>query len=146
TKSLGIKIHLTFTFGLPEETPDTVKRSIDYAMSLDPDTVQFSIMTPYPGTNYYKQLDLKGHIVSKNWSDYDGASKSVIRTEHLTSRDLEKAKEEALKRWKKHRRSKKSFINLPFDEELRIAFKNNLERKGLMSTLVKTVKYIFSIP
>ena len=145
TKSLGIKTHLTFTFGLPGETKDTIKRTIDYAVKLNPASVQFSIITPYPGTEYYKQLDAKGYIASKNWSDYDGASKSVIRTEHLSPEDLEKAKEEALNMWKKHRRSKRTFVTMPFDRELRVAFRNNLESKGFLPTFVKTLRYIFNV-
>jgi radical SAM superfamily enzyme YgiQ (UPF0313 family) len=145
TKSLGIKTHLTFTFGLPGETEDTMRRTIDYAIELNPDTVQFSIMTPYPGTEYYKQLDVKGYIVSKDWSDYDGASKSVIRTEYLSGKDLEKAKEEAFRIWKRHKRRRQSFITMPFDRELRMAFKNNLKCKGLLPTLSKTVRYIFNV-
>ena len=145
TKSLGIKIHLTFTFGLPGETTDTVRKTIDYAMKLDPDTVQFSIMTPYPGTEYYNQLDAKGYIVSKNWSDYDGASKSVIRTEHLSTGDLEGARDEALRRWKRHRRAKKYFFTMALDQELKSAFENNLKKRGIIETLIKTVKYAFNI-
>ena len=145
TKSLGIKTHLTFTFGLPGETQDTIKRTIDYALELNPATLQFSIMTPYPGTEYYNQLDAKGHIVSKDWSDYDGASKSVIRTEYLSPSDLEKAKDEAMKRWKKYRRARRSFIAMPFDKELKAAFKNNLKSRGLLSTLIKTTKFILNI-
>jgi len=145
TKSLGIKTHLAFTFGLPGETEDTMRRTIDYAIELNPDTVQFSIMTPYPGTEYYKQLDVKGYIVSKDWSDYDGASKSVIRTEYLSGKDLEKAKEEAFRIWKRHKRGRQSFITMPFDRELRMAFKNNLKSKGLLPTLSKTARYIFNL-
>lgn len=145
TKLLGIKTHLTFTFGLPGETEETIKRTIDYAVKLNPDTVQFSIMTPYPGTEYYNQLETKGYISSTDWSDYDGASRSVIRTEHLSPCDLEKAKEEALRVWKKHNRSRKSVITMPFDKELRAALKNNLKTRGILCTLRKTARYIFNI-
>ena len=143
TKSLGIKTHLTFAFGLPGETQETIKRTIDYAIELDPDTVQFSIMTPYPGTEYYRQLDSKGYITSKDWSDYDGASKSVIRTEHLSEKDLEMARDRALRMWRRHKRNKLSFIAILFDVELRMAFKNNLESKGVLGAISKTAKFIF---
>lgn len=144
TKSLGIKTHLTFTFGLPGETEETIKMTIDYAIELDPDTAQFSIMTPYPGTEYYRQLDAKGHITSKDWSDYDGASKSVIRTEQLSGEDLENARSMALRMWKRHRRSRRSLLTAAFDAELRAAFRNNLRNKGLLAALSKTVRFIFN--
>ncbi len=141
TKSLDIKTHLTFTFGLPGETDGTIKKTIDYAIELNPDTVQFSIITPYPGTEYYKSLDAKGYIMSKDWSDYDGASKSVIRTEHLFPEDLEKAKDMALRIWGRHKRRSLSFFN----KELRAAFKTSLENKGLLHTFAKTSRYIADV-
>jgi anaerobic magnesium-protoporphyrin IX monomethyl ester cyclase len=145
TKSLGIKIHLTFAFGLPGETEQTIKRTIDYAVKLNPDTVQFSIMTPYPGTAYYNQLSAKGHIISKDWSDYDGASKSVIKTESLSGRDLEKAKDMALTAWKRHKRKSKSFIAVLFDKKLRQAFRRDSKSKGILTTLFKAIRYVFNV-
>jgi anaerobic magnesium-protoporphyrin IX monomethyl ester cyclase len=145
TKSLGIKIHPTFTFGLPGETPDTIKRTIDYAMSLKADSIQFSILTPYPGTKFYEQLDRKGQIISHNWADYDGASKCVIKTENLEPQDLEKARLTALEAWKRYRRSKRTIVTMPFDKELRLAFANNVKSNGLVRTLNKPCRYIVNI-
>ncbi|MFA5146524.1 MAG: radical SAM protein [Candidatus Omnitrophota bacterium] len=56
TKSLGIKVHLTFMFGLPGETRKTIKETIDLALGLDPHSAQFSIATPFPGTRYFTEL------------------------------------------------------------------------------------------
>ncbi len=52
TKMLGIKTHLTFTFGLPGETKDTISGTVDFALRSDPTTIQFSIVTPFPGTRF----------------------------------------------------------------------------------------------
>ncbi len=145
TKSLGIKIHPTFTFGLPGETPDTIKKTIDYAMSLKPDSIQFSILTPYPGTEFYEQLDKKGQIVSYNWADYDGASKSVIKTDNLAPQDLEKARLAALEAWRRYRRTKRTLVSMPFDRELHLAFANNIKSNGIMRTIAKTCRYIVNL-
>lgn len=51
TKTVGIKVHLTFSFGLSGETKKTIQKTIDYALALDPDSVQFSIVTPFPERN-----------------------------------------------------------------------------------------------
>lgn len=145
TKSLGIKIHLSFAFGMPGETAETIDATIDYAIGLTPDTVQFSLLTPYPGTEYYRRLDAQGDIVSRDWSDYNASSKSVIKTEHLTPAGLEDAKERALEAWRRYRRSKKSFVAMPFDKELQMAFKNNLKKNGTWQTLAKTARYIVNV-
>ena len=102
TKDLGINVHLTFCLGLPGETKETLNRTIDLACELSPDSLQFSIVTPFPGSKYFKILDSKGMIVSKNWSDYDGYSKAVIKTEHLSAEELEEGLKEAYRRWDQH--------------------------------------------
>ena len=102
TRELGIKFHLTFTFGLPGETHETIRKTVDLAMELDPDSLQFSIVTPFPGSKYFDILDKKGYMLSKNWEEYDGYNRAVIRTEHLSNLDLEKALVMANRRWKRH--------------------------------------------
>jgi len=103
TKKLGINMHLTFTFGLPGETWDTVKETIRFAKKLNPDTVQFSITTPFPGSSYFEELDKKGWLISKNYTEYDGYNIAVIRTEHLDNKALESALKLACKEWDKHK-------------------------------------------
>jgi len=89
TKKLGIWVHLTFMFGLPGETMETMNKTIDLALSLDPDSLQFSIATPWPGTEFYKEVERRGFLVSKDFSEYDGCKVAVVRTESLTQEDLE---------------------------------------------------------
>jgi anaerobic magnesium-protoporphyrin IX monomethyl ester cyclase len=103
TKELGIKAHLTFTFGLPGETKETIRQTVAYAIALDPHTVQFTIVTPYPGSQYFDTLDKQGYIVSKNWQEYDGYNRAVIRTDSLTPQDLEDGLRYAYRMWERHR-------------------------------------------
>jgi anaerobic magnesium-protoporphyrin IX monomethyl ester cyclase len=99
TQSLGIKTHLTFSFGLPGETLETIQKTIDFAKALNPGSVQFSIATAFPGTSYFRELDRKGHIISCDYSEYDGNFKSMLRTENLGPQDLQKAKRRADRVW-----------------------------------------------
>lgn len=102
TKKLGIKIHLTYTFGLPGETKETIDKTIALALEHDPDSLQFSIITPWPGSKLFNELDKKGHLISKNWSEYDGFNTAVIQTDTLSKEDLEKALRRAYATWEKH--------------------------------------------
>jgi len=111
TKELGIKFHLTFAFGLPGETMETIKRTIDFAIEQDPDSLQFSIITPFPGSKYYDDLEKKGFILSKNWEDYDGYNKAVIRTENLTKDELEEGLRMANCAWEEHLKRKDIKLN-----------------------------------
>jgi len=103
SKELGIEVHLTFTFGLPGETRETIRRTIKKAIELDPFSVQFSVATPFPGTVYYADLLKKGHILSQSWEEYSGSTGAVHRTDALGKKDLDEALQEAYSAWDLHR-------------------------------------------
>jgi radical SAM superfamily enzyme YgiQ (UPF0313 family) len=102
-RRLGLRIHLTFTFGLPGETWETARRTIRFALEQEPDSVQFSIVTPFPGSAYYHELHEAGKLVTRDWSLYDGYSHAVIRTDAMEAADLEEVLREAQEAWSTHR-------------------------------------------
>lgn len=103
TQRLGIKTHLTFMFGIPGETRETVRRTVALAKELNPDSVQFSILTPLPGTRIYDELQASGHLINGEWEQYDGYFSAVIRTAEMTANDLEDALRWAWHQWYRHR-------------------------------------------
>ena len=50
---LGLTIHADFIVGLPGETRDTLRNTIDFAKRMDAETIQVSIAHAYPGTEFY---------------------------------------------------------------------------------------------
>ncbi len=92
TKSLCIKVHLTFCLGLPGESAHTINKIVDFIQDVNPDTTQFSYATPFPGTVLFESLEKKGYLSSKDWSDYDGNHKCIVCTQELSLEDLEKAR------------------------------------------------------
>ena len=102
THELGVKTHLTFMFGLPGETRKTALKTIDLALELNPESIQFSIATPFPGSSFYASLEEKGLITCRDYSKYDGFRSAVVRTENLSSHDLEEIVETANSSWRKH--------------------------------------------
>ena len=61
-RSIGIETRASFMLGNPGETEETIKKTIDFAIELDPDEVQFNIATAYPGTELYKWALDKGYL------------------------------------------------------------------------------------
>ncbi|QDH15416.1 hopanoid biosynthesis associated radical SAM protein HpnJ [Oecophyllibacter saccharovorans] len=57
---LGIKIHGTFILGLPGETQETIRETIEFAKDINPHTLQVSLAAPYPGTALHKQATENG--------------------------------------------------------------------------------------
>ncbi len=140
TKNLGIKTHLTFMFGLPGETKETIKKTIEFALRMDPYSLQFSIATPFPGTEYYKELKAKGQLVESKLSDFDGNFKAVIKTKELSPHDLEVAVRKAYERWEEHLKSRRIREN----KSAIILFKECLREHGWKYTIKHTLNYLKS--
>jgi hopanoid biosynthesis associated radical SAM protein HpnJ len=64
-KKLGLVIHGDFILGLPGETPESVRRTIDFAKEIDAETIQVSIAHAYPGTELYDFAKQNGFIVNE---------------------------------------------------------------------------------
>ena len=56
TKDAGMEIRANFILGLPNETPDKVRKMLEDIQELELDYVKFNIITPYPGTELYNQI------------------------------------------------------------------------------------------
>ncbi len=69
--NLGIMINGSFVFGLDSDTKDVFHRTVEWAVKNAVTTSTFHILTPYPGTKLYKDLESEGRIVTKNWDKYD---------------------------------------------------------------------------
>ncbi len=64
---LGIAVHGTFIMGLPGESEETIRETIDWARKINPHTIQVSLAAPYPGTFLYKQA------IENGWLDAEHA-------------------------------------------------------------------------
>lgn len=92
TKKIGIKVHLTFCLGLPGETKQSVQDSVDFIAVTQPDSLQFSLATPFPGTEYFKYLKKQGYPLPQSWADYDSDNRYIYGTQELNNLDLERLK------------------------------------------------------
>ncbi len=97
--SLGIKTHMTVSFGLSGDTRESIERTFEYACRLDVDSVQFSITTPFPGTRFYEKVKKEGRLLTENWAEFDGASTSVVRYTEVDPRFMEEFELTAGGRW-----------------------------------------------
>jgi len=70
TKKVGFKILTYYMIGLPGETKEHVKETIQFAVNLDSDYAEFNITIPYPGTEMYNEGILKGIIPLDFWEKF----------------------------------------------------------------------------
>lgn len=69
---LGLVIHGDFIIGLPGETKETIRKTIDFAKSLDCETIQVSLAHAYPGTEFYDYAKTNGFTVGQAMVDSQG--------------------------------------------------------------------------
>ena len=72
TKKLGLVVHGDFILGLPGETRESIRTTIDFAKELDVETIQVSIAHAYPGTELYDFARKNGFIVGTERMVDDG--------------------------------------------------------------------------
>ncbi len=90
-KKAGIFIHGCFMVGFPGETLEGVQKTIDLAIKLKLDTVQFYPVMVYPGTEAYEDYKRRGWLTARDygqWLTQEGLHNCVIRNEILTSSEL----------------------------------------------------------
>ncbi len=86
-KEAGLRVVASFIIGFPWEGRKDVLRTVKFAKKCGVDYAQFTVLTPYPGTPMFEEMKERGLIETYDWSKYTTVD-PVIRTEHLTSKDL----------------------------------------------------------
>ncbi len=63
----GIMLYGTFVFGYDHDTPDTIKRSLDFALEAKLAIANFNPLTPTPGTPLYHRLQTENRLLFDRW-------------------------------------------------------------------------------
>ncbi len=71
-KKLGLIIHGDFIVGLPGDSRESIRKTIDFAKELDVETIQVSIAHPYPGTEFYDYVKKNNLITIDSMTDETG--------------------------------------------------------------------------
>ncbi len=93
-RRLGIKAQAFFLFGIPGEDQETIRQTIEFAKELDPDSVQFAVAIPHPGTQLYEECQRNDWLVYDSWADF-ASRNSLIETEELSREEVERARVQA---------------------------------------------------
>jgi len=87
TKEVGIETLGSFILGYPDETKSELLQTIAFAKKIGVDFAEFSIATPYPGTELYEIALNRNLLLTKDWSEYT-AAKPVIKPLHFSVQEL----------------------------------------------------------
>jgi radical SAM superfamily enzyme YgiQ (UPF0313 family) len=82
----NIMVHGMFILGNDADTKDMFRTTADFSRQSGLDYVQYSVLTPLPGTEVFARLTGEGRLLHRNWNYYDGmhvtfAPKQMTATE-----------------------------------------------------------------
>jgi anaerobic magnesium-protoporphyrin IX monomethyl ester cyclase len=84
-RTKGIVTAAFYVLGFMQDDWNSVAATIDYAIDLGSTFAQFKILTPYPGTPMFKQLEPL--LTETDWEKFDGYT-PTFRHPNLTEREL----------------------------------------------------------
>lgn len=87
--SLGVMINGSFVFGLDHDDKDVFRRTVDWGVENAITTATYHVLTPYPGTRLFQNMEAEGRILTRNWDLYD-TRHVVYKTHELTAEELER--------------------------------------------------------
>ncbi|MCJ7610249.1 B12-binding domain-containing radical SAM protein [Candidatus Bathyarchaeota archaeon] len=78
----------TLVIGLPGQTDEEIRRFPGYAKKIGLAGAAFGVATPFPGTEFYRDLEQVGLIVERDWTKYDERH-SVFTLKNVSRESLE---------------------------------------------------------
>jgi radical SAM superfamily enzyme YgiQ (UPF0313 family) len=85
---LGLQIHGDFILGLPGETRESIRRTIDFAKEMDAQTIQVSVAHAFPGTELYDYAIRNNFLVPGSMVDEGGHQIAHIQYPNLPAEEV----------------------------------------------------------
>jgi len=98
-KKVGIETFCSFMLNLPDETLEESWKTINFAIELDPDFVQFPITTPFPGTELYRIAKENGYFITEDWSKFMSWDEIVYVSKGRSVEEIKKTVKQAYKKF-----------------------------------------------
>jgi len=84
----GIQVNGSFVLGFDHDRKDVFARTADWVEENHLECSTFHILTPYPATPLYRQMEAEGRLLHRDWALYDTAH-AVFRPRNMTAEELE---------------------------------------------------------
>jgi radical SAM superfamily enzyme YgiQ (UPF0313 family) len=89
-RSFDMSLWGAFIFGFDSDTWQDCMQACRFAQRMDLAMSCYPILTPYPGTAFYRQFAREGRLRTQNWERYNGAS-VVYEPRQMTAKQLRHA-------------------------------------------------------
>ena len=84
----GIQVNGSFVLGFDHDRKDVFTRTAEWIEENRLECATFHILTPYPATPLFRQMEAEGRLLHRDWALYDTAH-AVFRPKHMTPEELE---------------------------------------------------------
>jgi radical SAM superfamily enzyme YgiQ (UPF0313 family) len=84
----GIQVNGSFVLGFDHDRKDSFARTAEWIEENRLECATFHILTPYPATPLFQQMEAQGRILHRDWTLYD-TGHAVFRPKHMTPEELE---------------------------------------------------------
>ena len=84
----GIQVNGSFVLGFDHDRKDVFARTAEWIEENCLECATFHILTPYPATPLFRQMEAQGRILHRDWTLYD-TGHAVFQPKHMTPHELE---------------------------------------------------------
>ena len=84
----GIQVNGSFVLGFDHDHKDVFSRTAEWIEENRLECATFHILTPYPATPLFRQMEAEGRLLHRDWSLYD-TGHAVFQPKHMTPQELE---------------------------------------------------------
>jgi radical SAM superfamily enzyme YgiQ (UPF0313 family) len=142
-----IPIHGMFVYGFDEDDWGTVKKTVRFAKRARLSSTQFLILTPLPGSEFYRKVLSEKRLLFKDWGLFD-AHHVVFRPKQISLAALQKAQIVSHKRFYSWMQCLKKALRLRWFEVAIARYARGLNRmwKRKNRTFIKVIKLLTGQP
>ena len=107
----GIGVEGTILLALDSQTEDDMKKLIDFLLEINLDLAEFTVLTPFPHTKAWDDLERQGRIFDRDW-DHFNAGQVVFSPKYTTAQRLQEIYEYAWKTFYKDESQEEKMFHL----------------------------------
>ncbi len=85
----GIQVNGSFVLGFDHDRRDVFSATAQWIEENHLECATFHILTPYPATPLFRQMEAEGRLLHRDWALYDTAH-AVFRPKHMSPEELER--------------------------------------------------------
>jgi radical SAM superfamily enzyme YgiQ (UPF0313 family) len=97
----GIQVNGSFVLGFDHDGPDVFEKTVAWIEANRLECATFHVLTPYPATPLFEQLEAQNRIIHKDWSLYDTAH-VVFQPARMSAEELQRGYEWCYRRLFSH--------------------------------------------